>query len=519
MSKSISVLIIILFLVVAGFAYLNYNRLSLVQKELSVKDQLIEDSKELISKQDFAIDQLEERIKKVIEEIITAESSLRQEKEELNQERITSLQDEINQYTVNIQEVINKINEMETRLSEEISLRKQLEQEIIKYENNIARLQEESTQEQNLEILEQKIAQLQSNKTNLQEEVQQKDLLLNIINLEQKSLREQLANYEQLLHDLQGEMMVVEKHKIEMEELQSSLIQLKEEKNKLEVVLHDREDQLLSREQQNRQTIDKLQFEVQEYEKSLKELGSEMLSIKQNISEVKDDAILESQISQLKQNIKELGDILAEKEIEWEEQNQSNKELIATLKVQLEKYKEDIQLVKFDSNLYKDDIAAEIQLQQERIASLNDKEGQIAKLVTEIEGYARKIEDYENNIAQLKEKLDFQQELSYQGQQKMLDEIISLIEERDTSQNNIDLFKKHINELQAEVAELKTRIQGMEIKEFSKYYEVKSGDNLWVIAKEKYDDGVAWTKIFSANKELIKNPDLIYPYQQLIIPE
>ena len=98
--------------------------------------------------------------------------------------------------------------------------------------------------------------------------------------------------------------------------------------------------------------------------------------------------------------------------------------------------------MKFDSNLYKDDIAAEIQLQQERIASLNDKEGQIAKLVTEIEGYARKIEDYENNIAQLKEKLDFQQELSYQGQQKMLDEIISLIEERDTSQNNIDLFKK-----------------------------------------------------------------------------
>lgn len=47
-------------------------------------------------------------------------------------------------------------------------------------------------------------------------------------------------------------------------------------------------------------------------------------------------------------------------------------------------------------------------------------------------------------------------------------------------------------------------------------YEVKSGDNLSKIAK-KYP-GMTWQKIFEANKDIIKNPDLIHPGQRLKIP-
>jgi LysM repeat protein len=47
---------------------------------------------------------------------------------------------------------------------------------------------------------------------------------------------------------------------------------------------------------------------------------------------------------------------------------------------------------------------------------------------------------------------------------------------------------------------------------------VQSGDTLWAIAKKYYGDGSQYTKIFNANRDKIKNPNLIYPGQKLVIP-
>jgi nucleoid-associated protein YgaU len=47
-------------------------------------------------------------------------------------------------------------------------------------------------------------------------------------------------------------------------------------------------------------------------------------------------------------------------------------------------------------------------------------------------------------------------------------------------------------------------------------YTVQSGDNLSKIAA-KYE-GVSWKDIFEANKDKIKDPDKIFPGQELIIP-
>ena len=52
----------------------------------------------------------------------------------------------------------------------------------------------------------------------------------------------------------------------------------------------------------------------------------------------------------------------------------------------------------------------------------------------------------------------------------------------------------------------------------TKIYEVKSGDSLSKIAKKEYGDANAWKKIFEANKDLIKDPDKIFPGQKLKIP-
>lgn len=51
-------------------------------------------------------------------------------------------------------------------------------------------------------------------------------------------------------------------------------------------------------------------------------------------------------------------------------------------------------------------------------------------------------------------------------------------------------------------------------------YTVVKGDCLWFIAKKKehYGNGFAWPKIYQANKDQIKNPNLIYPKQIFKIP-
>jgi nucleoid-associated protein YgaU len=51
-------------------------------------------------------------------------------------------------------------------------------------------------------------------------------------------------------------------------------------------------------------------------------------------------------------------------------------------------------------------------------------------------------------------------------------------------------------------------------------YSVVKGDHLWGIArkKEHYGNGFAWNKIYNANRDQIKNPDLIFPKQNFKIP-
>jgi len=51
-----------------------------------------------------------------------------------------------------------------------------------------------------------------------------------------------------------------------------------------------------------------------------------------------------------------------------------------------------------------------------------------------------------------------------------------------------------------------------------RFYTVVKGDTLWKIAASQYGNGAKYPLIFEANKPMLKDPDRIYPGQNLRIP-
>jgi hypothetical protein len=48
---------------------------------------------------------------------------------------------------------------------------------------------------------------------------------------------------------------------------------------------------------------------------------------------------------------------------------------------------------------------------------------------------------------------------------------------------------------------------------------IQPGNTLWAIAEERYGSGVLYVNVFEANKDRIRDPDLIYPGQVFLMPE
>lgn len=48
---------------------------------------------------------------------------------------------------------------------------------------------------------------------------------------------------------------------------------------------------------------------------------------------------------------------------------------------------------------------------------------------------------------------------------------------------------------------------------------VQKGDTLWAISQDRYGEGLLYVKVFEANRDNIRDPDLIYPGQIFSIPE
>ena len=90
--------------------------------------------------------------------------------------------------------------------------------------------------------------------------------------------------------------------------------------------------------------------------------------------------------------------------------------------------------------------------------------------------------------------------------------IVGTARSEETKQRIWDAYARIDPDMRAGDLILDIKVDGGE----DVYYTVKKGDTLGKIAKAY--PGITWKQIFEANKDQIKNPDLIYPGQKFRIP-
>jgi LysM repeat protein len=128
---------------------------------------------------------------------------------------------------------------------------------------------------------------------------------------------------------------------------------------------------------------------------------------------------------------------------------------------------------------------------------------------------------------------------AYLGQLKALENELSGFvalspEDIYTRMDELEAYKARLADLQKEKMSLTSESQGYisrienliaQAEEKGKpaaagMYEVQRGDYLWKIAKmpDIYGDAYAWMRIYTYNRDQIKDPNLIYPAQVFRIP-
>lgn len=81
------------------------------------------------------------------------------------------------------------------------------------------------------------------------------------------------------------------------------------------------------------------------------------------------------------------------------------------------------------------------------------------------------------------------------------------------------LIAGNVQGIEAIDAEGVTIADGSTVAGDDQFYTIEKGDTLWKIAEKAYGNGSKYQKIFEANREVIKDPDKIYPGQKIRIPK
>ncbi|HKB86425.1 MAG TPA: LysM peptidoglycan-binding domain-containing protein [Ignavibacteriaceae bacterium] len=183
---------------------------------------------------------------------------------------------------------------------------------------------------------------------------------------------------------------------------------------------------------------------------------------------------------------------------------------------------------------------------QEEEMTSDEWEAEMARLRSQKEALTQQITDLQNDISKLKDQLQGLQ--SYEDCQNELYALVG------ATKADVENFRNAVNELNGKVsrkegpkADRQKDLDALKSNKISALpeffdkvhnqmqnaldswqeapqewnYTVVTGDCLWNIAKKQdyYGNGFAWPKIYKANRDKIKNPDLIYPKQVFTIPK
>jgi nucleoid-associated protein YgaU len=170
---------------------------------------------------------------------------------------------------------------------------------------------------------------------------------------------------------------------------------------------------------------------------------------------------------------------------------------------------------------------------------------QMSNLQAQKESLQQQADQLRQQIDQLNTQLS-----SMQTYEECIDELYALV---GATKDDIDKFRMAVNDLESKIRRKegpkKDRVADLEALQMNKisalpeFYKkvhmelpdlldqwvekpdivmhtVVKGDCLWCIARENryYGNGFAWPKIYDANRDKIKDPDLIYPGQEFKIP-
>ncbi len=128
------------------------------------------------------------------------------------------------------------------------------------------------------------------------------------------------------------------------------------------------------------------------------------------------------------------------------------------------------------------------------------------------------VEAFRVQLTEIGTKLDELDALSPEELYARREELCALKKQMTDAKANKLLI---LTEFENKIAELEAKVAALEAKLMGKYdqYTVLKGDYLWKISKkpEIYNDPYQWIRIYCVNRDQIKNPDLIYPDQVLKI--
>ena len=474
MSKNLIVLFIIILLIVGGFGIYTYDQSNQAKREVEEKNLKLESSEELIS-------ELKENIQEKEKQIEELKASLAEGKKDLEKEyadKLTELTEEkaklealLAEKEETIKTIVQQKEESEQIVISKDELILELKENIQEKEKQIDELKADLTKEEKDSEKEfaVKISELIKEKGQLEALLVEQQGILQTKDREKEELVSKLEDCNNQINELKDKL--VQQEIEEEKDYVAKLSALTEEKSKLENQLKIYQDLLTEKED----TIVLIKQQNEDSEKSIAEKDKTIVELSESIKGY------ENQIKEISEQAAKEKEKQIEKETEYSNKLSLLTEEKSKLETQLKASK--------DLLLERENTIALFKQQKEDLEKvISDKDKTIAELFENIKGYENLVKELQKKMAQ-EEK---EKETEYAAKLALLKEGKKIIEAKLA-----EAIKKTIPD----------------------YYEVKKGDSLWKIAERFYNTGEKWIRIFEANTNKIKNPNIIYPYQRLTIPK